>query len=71
MSKYGFKLTKGWQLDCWNRNECTIEKTTCSNYAVVDHSINSTVYLGRTYQNCKQFLGRDCDVYLEHRGLTS
>lgn len=46
-----------WALDYWNPLECTIELCTDGRYAVVDHSIQTSVYIGKTKQECIEWLG--------------
>ena len=45
-----------WALNYWNPRECQIVKCTDGKYAVLDHSIQTTVFVG-TEDECKDFLG--------------
>jgi len=45
-----------WATLFWQRSECTIVQTTEGDCAIVDHSIQSTVYIG-TMAECQSFLG--------------
>ncbi len=46
-----------WAKDHWLENECTIEKCTDGRYAVVDHSVQTTIYIGETKDECVEWLG--------------
>lgn len=46
-----------WAKPHWNPAECTIEKCTDGNYAVVCHQIQQTIFVARTRQECVSFLG--------------
>ena len=54
--KMGF-VCPDWALEHWNQNECTIEKCTDGDFAVVDHSVQVTIYVGKTYEECENWLG--------------
>jgi hypothetical protein len=41
----------------WNQNECTIEKCTDGTFVVLDHSIQTVVYVGHTRKECSDWLG--------------
>lgn len=44
-----------WALNYWDPRECEIVKCTDGKYAVLDHSIQTTVFVG-TEGECKDFL---------------
>ena len=59
----GFVCPK-WALACWLPEECTIEKCTDGRYAVVDHFIQTTIYIGTTAEECTDWLGADEPFFL-------
>ncbi|MEI6863913.1 MAG: hypothetical protein WCK46_00870 [Candidatus Adlerbacteria bacterium] len=44
-----------WALEYWDPDECTILKCTDGAYAVVDHSVQQTIFVGRQFE-CEDFL---------------
>ena len=44
-----------WAIEYWDINECTVEKCTSGQYAVIDHSIQTAVFLG-TQDECNDFV---------------
>lgn len=54
----GFVCPK-WAIPYWDYRECTVEPTNEGGYAVVDHSIQTTVYLG-SESECENFLQGQC-----------
>lgn len=48
-----------WAKPFWNPRECTIEKCTDGNYAVVCHQTEQTIFVDPTRQGCISFLGND------------
>jgi hypothetical protein len=46
-----------WAKSVWNQNECSVETATNGTFAVVDHSLQITVYVGTTREECENWLG--------------
>lgn len=46
-----------WAKEVWDRNECTVEPTTDGTFVVLDHSIQTVVYTGKTREECETWLG--------------
>jgi len=53
---FGF-VCPDWAKKVWNQNECAVEPDTDSTFVVLDHSIQTVVYVGHTRQECEQWLG--------------
>ena len=53
--QYGFVCPE-WARLYWNQNECTVEPTTDGDFAVLDHSIQSVVFRGKTREECASWL---------------
>lgn len=51
-----FLLKEQWQIDNWNKNDCSIEECTDGGYIVLCHQIQTPVYSG-TLEECRDFLG--------------
>ncbi len=57
---FGF-VCPDWAKEVWNKNECTVEPSTDGTFVVLDHSIQTVVYRGKTDKECLDWLGNDAD----------
>lgn len=53
---FGF-VCPDWAKNVWNQNECTVEPATDGTVVVLDHSIQTVVYVGHTRKECDDWLG--------------
>lgn len=56
VTKFGFVCPE-WAQSGWDARECTIEPCTDGSYAVVDHNLQATVYVGKSRTECIDWLG--------------